>query len=177
MSLAPELAVSEWLNTDAPLRLAELRGRVVVIHAFQMLCPGCVAYGIPQAERIAQTFAGQEVVVLGLHTVFEHHAAMNPATLRAFVHEYRLTIPIGIDQPSPDRTTPLTMAALRLRGTPSLVLIDRQGHIRQQFFGRVEDMHLGASIALLLAEAGLPDAVETNGPAAGTCDAEACALA
>src|SRR5690606_20270412 len=39
---APELQVSRWFNTPAPLSLAALRGRVVVVEAFQMLCPGCV---------------------------------------------------------------------------------------------------------------------------------------
>ena len=37
---APELVVSRWFNTSEPLTLAGLRGRVVMLHAFQMLCPG-----------------------------------------------------------------------------------------------------------------------------------------
>ena len=49
---APELAVSRWFNTDENPTLAGLRGEVVVIEAFQMLCPGCVSHGIPQAQRI-----------------------------------------------------------------------------------------------------------------------------
>ena len=64
---APELAVSEWLNTDTPLTLAGLRGQVVVIEAFQMLCPGCVAHGLPQAQRVQSAF-GRDLVVLGLHS-------------------------------------------------------------------------------------------------------------
>ncbi|RYD17429.1 MAG: TlpA family protein disulfide reductase, partial [Verrucomicrobiaceae bacterium] len=51
---APEWSVIEWLNTPAPLDLAGLRGRVVALHAFQMLCPGCVLHGIPQTSRIFQ---------------------------------------------------------------------------------------------------------------------------
>lgn len=39
--LAPDWEISTWVNHD-PIALAELRGRVVVLHAFQMLCPGCV---------------------------------------------------------------------------------------------------------------------------------------
>ena len=38
-SPAPELAVSEWFNTPVPLTLEALRGRVVLLHAFQLLCP------------------------------------------------------------------------------------------------------------------------------------------
>ncbi len=55
-SLAPELAVSQWFNTPEPLSLAGLRGKVVLLHAFQMLCPGCTAHGTPQAERAHQMF-------------------------------------------------------------------------------------------------------------------------
>jgi hypothetical protein len=49
---APELQVSHWLNADSPITLARLRGRVVVVHAFQMLCPSCVSHGLPQATKI-----------------------------------------------------------------------------------------------------------------------------
>ncbi len=88
--LAPELQVSQWLNTDRGLTLAGLRGQVVVIEAFQMLCPGCVHHGIPQAQRIAEHFSRGDVKVLGLHTVFEHHDVMTPAALQVFIDENRL---------------------------------------------------------------------------------------
>ena len=38
--LLPEWQVAQWFNTGQPLRVADLRGQVVLIHAFQMLCPG-----------------------------------------------------------------------------------------------------------------------------------------
>ena len=44
LPLAPELSVTRWFNAPAPLSLAKLRGRVVLLHDFQMLCPGCVSY-------------------------------------------------------------------------------------------------------------------------------------
>ncbi len=53
---APPLEVSQWFNTQTPVTLADLRGRVVVIEAFQMLCPGCVSHGLPQAQRIVDAF-------------------------------------------------------------------------------------------------------------------------
>ena len=73
MSLAPELAVSEWFNTPEPLTLEALRGRVVLLHAFQLLCPGCVAHAIPQVQRIERAFAQTDLQIIGIHTVFEHH--------------------------------------------------------------------------------------------------------
>ena len=71
--------------------------RQVLLHAFQMLCPGCVSHAVPQAERVHQEYAEHGVSVIGLHTVFEHHAAMMPVALEAFLHEYRVTHPVGVD--------------------------------------------------------------------------------
>ncbi len=49
---APDLAVSQWFNTTGDVTLEALRGEVVVMETFQMLCPGCVSYGIPQIQRV-----------------------------------------------------------------------------------------------------------------------------
>ena len=178
---APELAVERWFNTEEPLTLATLRGRVVVIEAFQMLCPGCVSHGLPQAERIRQTF-GHEVVVIGLHTVFEHHEAMTAISLEAFLHEYRITFPVGIDQPGTGATTPVTMGRYRLAGTPSLVVIDRGGAVRANTFGMVDDLSVGALLGRLIDEAPAPDGARagTGGPPTETvaqADTEAVAEA
>lgn len=144
--------MSAWLGVDAPLTLEGLRGRVVALHAFQMLCPGCVQHGLPQAQRIHALFDPAEVAVVGLHTVFEHHEAMTVVALRAFLHEYRVAFPVGVDAPGVGGPVPQTMGAYGLRGTPSLMLIDRDGRLRRQSFGAEEDMAVGAAIAALCAE-------------------------
>ena len=149
---APEWQIGRWFNSDRPLALADFRGRVIALHAFQMLCPGCVQNGIPQAQRIARTFDDAQVAVVGLHTVFEHHAAMTPVALAAFLHEYRLTFPVGVDRPAANGPIPQTMAAYGIQGTPTLILIDRWGRLRKQTFGTEDDMRVGADIAFLLAE-------------------------
>ena len=106
-------------------------------------------HGLPQAQQIAALFPTEKVAVIGLHTVFEHHAAMTPVSLKAFIHEYRLTFPIGIDEAG-DGNIPKTMEALQLRGTPSLVIIDQSGFLVANHFGRVSDLQIGAEIATLL---------------------------
>ena len=93
---APELLVHTWFNTDRPLTLSGLRGRVVVLSAFQVLCPISVASGVPQAQRIFETFAPSDVTVIGMHSTFEHHDALNTAVLKAFIQEYRLKFPIAL---------------------------------------------------------------------------------
>jgi peroxiredoxin len=151
---APPWTTREWFNTGEALHLDGLRGNVVVLYAFQMLCPACVHHGLPQAQRIHATFAASGVAVIGLHTVFEHHAAMTPVSLQAFLHEYRISFAVGVDAPSGDarHPIPVTMQAYGMQGTPSLLLIDRNGHLRRHAFGAMDDLALGAAVATLIAE-------------------------
>ncbi len=150
---APPWRVAQWFNTDESPSVASLRGRVIVLEAFQMLCPGCVAHGLPQAMRVQATFPKERVAVVGLHAVFEHHDAMTPTALAAFLHEYRIGFPVGVDAPATDGPIPQTMRAYAMQGTPTLVLIDADGNLRERHFGQVGDLALGARIAGLLAEA------------------------
>lgn len=162
---APPWQVEHWFNTaDAPT-LESLRGKVVVLEAFQMLCPGCVSHGLPQAQRIRATFAPEDVAVIGLHTVFEHHEAMRPVSLQAFLHEYRIDFPVGVDRPGEDGPIPQTMHAYAMRGTPTIVLIDAHGRLRHQHFGQIGDLVLGAQIAWLIQEA--RDAKKAPSPSRG----------
>jgi hypothetical protein len=169
---APELAVSQWFNTDTPLTLASLRGRVVFLHTFQMLCPGCVSLAIPQAQKIEQVFRNSDLQVIGLHTVFEHHAAMTPVSLQAFLHEYRITHPVGVDQPD-EGLLPLTMERYRFQGTPSAVIIGRDGSLLHHAFGAEDDMIVGARIASALS---MPATVAASPPAAEGCAGGICAV-
>lgn len=154
MKLRPALEweTDGWLNTERPLSVAALKGKVIVLYAFQMLCPGCIHNSMPQAQRVHGVFAGEDCAVIGLHTVFEHHDAMKRPSLEAFAHEFRLTFPIGIDRQGEDNGMPATMAAYNMQGTPTIVLIDRQGRLRKQKFGHEQDLILGAEIQALLSE-------------------------
>lgn len=172
---APPLQAEQWFNTPRPIALQELRGRVVALHAFQMLCPGCVSHGLPQAARMHELFPADQLAVIGLHAVFEHHAVMQPAVaLKAFIHEYRLAFPIAIDRPDPrGGPVPLTMQALELRGTPSLILLDKQGRIRLHQFGRSDDLRIGALIGQLIAE---PFDEAAEKAVVSACDDQGCRL-
>lgn len=170
---APPLYVSHWFNTPEPVSLAALRGRVVAICTFQMLCPGCVLHGLPQATRLREAFSENQLAVIGLHTVFEHHDVMGPDALKAFIHEYRLRFPIGVDELDPSSPIPRTMAAWELQGTPSLILLDREGRMVYRHFGRIEDMALGALVGRLLESPFLPNAPAMD-PHDQNCDADAC---
>lgn len=149
-----ELDVSEWLNVTEPPRLADLRGRVVMVVAFQMHCQGCIVTALPQAQRVHDAFKPEEVTVLGLHCVFENHAAADPDQLRRFVAEQGLTFPIAIDTPTEGHPVPQTMRAWQLGGTPTIVLFDHAGRLRLRRLGHAEDLRLGAMLGQLLTERG-----------------------
>lgn len=150
---APEIVCSEWLNTaSSSMRLQDLRGKVVVIFAFQMLCPGCVSHCIPQAKRLYQMADSNQLIVLGLHTVFEHHEAMQPGALKAFLDEYKIEFPVGIDYQRKGELLPETMARYQMQGTPTTIVVDRQGKLQLSRFGWTDDLALGVMIGSLLSE-------------------------
>ena len=119
-----------------------------------MLCPGCVIHSIPQARKVHAYFESTDLAVIGLHTVFEHHSAMSQVSLKAFVHEYKLGFPIAIDKPFPDPEIqiPQTMSRYQTQGTPTLLLIDRNGFLRTHHMGHLDDLIVGAQIMKLIAE-------------------------
>ncbi len=169
---APEWQTTEWFNTPSPLTLAALRGRIVMLTAFQMLCPGCVSEGLQQAQRVAATFKSSDVAVIGLHSVFEHHDAMGPNALRAFLHEYKIRFPVGID--TPDGTgLPHTMRSYGFQGTPTTLLFDREGQLRRHVFGHIPDLQLGAKLMALIGEQPLAR-TEITPEIAGVCTIDGC---
>lgn len=172
---APAWHIAQWMNGGPAGGLLALRGKVVLAVAFQMLCPGCVAQGLPQAQRARAAFSESDLAVIGLHTVFEHHEVQgSEAALQAFLHEYRIDFPVGIDAPSDEGGVPQTMRAYAMQGTPTTILIDRQGRLRLQRFGHIDDMRLGALIASLSAEASIDKPDWREEAAAAGCDAGGC---
>ena len=174
MQTLQDIIAADWINTAKPLSLAQLRGKVVIIEAFQMLCPGCVLHGLPLAQSIQCSFPEDKVQVLGLHSVFEHHSAMEKHALEAFAHEYRLTFPIAIDQPVKPGPLPATMQAWGLRGTPSLLIVAPDGALFAHHFGQVSELTVGAQIGAALASS--IQRASGNQPGESGCSEDGCAL-
>lgn len=68
------------------------------------------------------------------------------------------------------------MRAYAMQGTPTTVLIDAQGRLRQQVFGAYDDLRLGADLGALLSESERRPAgpVEIAVPAMDSCSADGC---
>ena len=67
---APNLKVSEWVQGNDS-NLDQHSGNVVLVEVFQVNCPGCFMYGIPEAIEIFNKYKSKGVSVLGVATAFE----------------------------------------------------------------------------------------------------------
>lgn len=69
---APNLHVSEWVQ-GLPTNIDKNIGKVVLVEVFQVNCPGCFMYALPNAIEIYKNNNREDVVVLGLATAFEDY--------------------------------------------------------------------------------------------------------
>lgn len=148
----PEFHAARWFNANTPPTLKSLKGKVVVVAAFQTHCPGSLKHGLPQAARLAENFSDDEVTVMGLNVPFEEQDKQTPAGLEAFIDEKGYEFPIALDTPN-GGGLPKTFEAYELQGTPAILIFDRQGRLRRHYLGQVDDLRLGAEIMALAIEA------------------------
>ena len=161
MNTLSDLDISEWFNHPALVQPPYFSDQVTAVFCFQMLCPSCVSDFLPQAKELYTFFSKDELHVIGLHSVFEHHEAMNNTALQAFIHEYRLPFPIGVDRPSDSKNgVPKTMNRFLMQGTPTLLLFDQEGRLKRHIFGHISDMRLGAEVMALVMDSRLKPATK-----------------
>ncbi|GGB30293.1 hypothetical protein GCM10011492_20900 [Flexivirga endophytica] len=124
---APELIGRGWLNTGGEqVRLADLRGKVVVLDFWTFCCVNCL-HVLDELRPLESEFADQ-LVLIGVHSPkFEHEA--DPVALEQAVERYAVHHPVLDD---PELTT---WGAYTARAWPTLVVIDPEGYIVGQFSG------------------------------------------
>ncbi|MFO0808310.1 MAG: TlpA disulfide reductase family protein [Gemmataceae bacterium] len=134
---APDFTATT-LNGDT-VKLADLRGKVVVLDFWATWCGPCVAQ-IPHVKTMVRKFEGKPFVFLGVSVDDEQDV------LRSFVKNQRLSWPIVFDggQSGPIATE------YKVRAYPTVYVIDAQGKIRfRNRFGS----DLETAVETLLAEA------------------------
>ena len=212
--IVPPLSVSEWVQGE-PCDLEALRGQVVLVEVFQVNCPGCFLYSLPQAIELYRRYSGQGLAVFGLATAFEDFDKNTLANLRLLLdtgevigetlrvlNDYgqlksgrwplRIPFPVAMDrlikvekpvseqavqafmqQKLPDLSghsvdyqqkikqrvvdylqtldyRAETFERFDLQGTPSHILIDKQGMLRACRFGEFSELE--SEIRQLIAE-------------------------
>ncbi len=67
---APNIQVSKWVQ-GLPTNFDKEKDHIVLVEVFQVNCPGCFLYGIPEAINIYNKYHSEGVTVLGIATAFE----------------------------------------------------------------------------------------------------------
>jgi len=67
---APNIKVSKWVQ-GLPTNFDKEKDQIVIVEVFQVNCPGCFLYGIPEAINIYNKYHSEGVTVLGVSTAFE----------------------------------------------------------------------------------------------------------
>lgn len=127
---APEFAgIEEWINSE-PLTMAELKGKVVVVHFFAFGCSNCIN-NYPWYREWHDAFAGQDVVVLGIHTP-ETETENDNNLLRDSLEKRELKFPVAVDKEK-------KMWTAWYNGIwPSVYIIDREGRLRYWWYGELD---------------------------------------
>ncbi|HWG99841.1 MAG TPA: NHL domain-containing thioredoxin family protein [Pilimelia sp.] len=143
---APELAGRGWLNTGGrPLRLAELRGRIVLLDFWTFCCVNCL-HVLDELRPLEERYA-DVLVVIGVHSPkFAHER--DPAALAAAVERYGVRHPVLDD---PDLVTWQQYAA---RAWPTLALVDPAGYLVATMAGEGHADALHRWVEQLVAEHG-----------------------
>ena len=120
---APELEISEWLRGQAT-SLQKLRGKVVLLDFFQIICPGCHRVH-PHIVQMQEKYGKDGLQVIGIAVAFELQHIQKRQDIRDFVERTDFNYPVGIDK---DFTK--TFRAYKARGTPYAAIIDQAGNLK-----------------------------------------------
>lgn len=141
---APELYNETWLNTDQPLRLAELKGQVVLLEMWTFGCINCQNV-IPHIREWYYRYSEDGLVVIGNHYP-EFNNEANLDNLKAALVELDVPYPVAVDN---DKQT---WSAYANHYWPTTYLIDKQGNLRYVHIGEGAYEETETAIQTLLAE-------------------------
>ena len=127
---APEWSNRSWLNTDHPLTLSELKGRVVLLNFWVFTCYNCTNT-VPSLVDFDRKYRQQGLTLAGIHTPeFPPYAGEHDrGNVERALKKYGIEYPVAQDNDT--RTWDL----YGIRYWPSFVLIDKRGDIRYEGYG------------------------------------------
>jgi thiol-disulfide isomerase/thioredoxin len=124
---APELTNRVWINSPEPIRLADLRGKVVLLEMWTFACVNC-RHTIPQLNAWYETYASQGLVIIGNHyPEFPYEADLTNLS--------KAVIELGIKYPVAQDNEGVTWRAYKNNYWPEMYLLDKNGHIRYIHIG------------------------------------------
>jgi len=144
LGLAPEVTNDTWLNVDSPLRLADLRGKVVMVEMWTFGCINCQNV-MPSLKEWHSKYNNQGLVIIGNHFP-EFSYEKDLANLKDAITRYDIQYAVAQDNDGS------TWRAYKNHYWPALYLIDKQGHIRYVHIGEGSYKETEENIKALLAE-------------------------
>ncbi|MDO8488458.1 MAG: cytochrome c biogenesis protein CcdA [bacterium] len=144
---APELILGgQWFNSP-PLKLADLKGKVVLIDFWTYTCINCIR-SLPYVKSWSEKYADSGLVVIGVHTP-EFEFEKNPDNVAKAIADFGIKYPVMQDNAY------ATWNAYSNNYWPAEYFIDSTGKLRHTHFGEGDYDESEAMIQKLLTEAGL----------------------
>ena len=144
---APDfIGIDKWLNTDKPLTIAGLKGKVVLVDFWTYTCINCIRT-LPHVTAWYDKYKNDGFVVIGVHTPefqFEH----DTTNVLNAIKMYNIHYPVAQDNEY------ATWNNYNNQYWPAEYLIDANGNIRRTDFGEGEYNQTELAIQTLLKEDG-----------------------
>jgi thiol-disulfide isomerase/thioredoxin len=139
---APDFTgLGNWFNS-APLRIADLRGKVVLVNFWTYGCVNCVNT-LPHVVDLYAKYKSRGLVVVGIHTP-EFPFERSASNVQAALKRHGITYPVAQDNDSK------TWSAYRNQYWPSQYIIDQTGKIVFQHDGEGQYDQIDRTVARLL---------------------------
>ena len=138
----PLVDAEKWLNSS-PLKMADLRGKVVMLDVWTFMCWNCTN-SIPWVREMQKRFEKKDFLIVGIHTPeFDHEKDLS--AVKTAVAKHKLLNPQLIDNDYK------YWRALNNRYWPAFYIIDKKGNIRHVAVGEVHiDDHRDREIQQLV---------------------------
>src|SRR5690349_11533273 len=141
---APEITGGRgWLNTDKPLSIAALKGKVVLLDFWTYGCINCI-HIIPDLKKLEAKYANQ-LVVIGIHSA-KFQNEKETENIRRIILRYEIEHPVYNDSEY------AIWQSYGVRAWPTQVLIDPAGYIVGGVSGEGNYEVIDQTVAKLVAD-------------------------
>ena len=142
---APEfVGITGYINTPVPIKLADLKGKIILIHFWTYPCINCI-HTIPHLNDWYQKYSNKGLVIVGVQTP-EFSDEKNIDNVKGAVNNFKIKYPVILDN------NYATWNAYGNNYWPRDYLVDNQGYIRYNHIGEGDYAQTEQMIQSLLAE-------------------------